>query len=217
MCGAIFVGMLATAPLMRGATVWTGPLISYSQPSPDPAQASNQDRITPDVWLTRAASKGLFNAYSETNAAALSPTNTEWALGTLDNYAALHYTNWLAWLNGRSPTNLVGQQVVVHLISDDIYLSMEFTLWGSMSSGGFAYQRSTPAPAKLSGASAAGGQFSFNYTTDAGFTYVVQSSSDLVDWVNLETNVASGGLSPFSDPFYAVGTRFYRVARWPNP
>jgi len=215
--GAIFAGMLASAPLMRGATVWTGPLITYSQPSPDPTQATNQDRITPDIWLTRAASKGLFNAYSETNATALSPTNTEWAFGTLEAYASLHYTNWLTWLNGQSPTTLVGQQVVLHLISDDIYLSVEFTLWGSMSSGGFAYQRSTRAPANLSGANVSSGQFSFNYTTDAGFTYVVQSSSNLVDWVSLETNVTSGGLAPFSDPFDAVGTRFYRVSRLPNP
>jgi len=217
LCGAIFAGMLANAPPMRGATVWTGPPITYNQPSPDPTQASNQDRIAPDVWLTRAASKGLFNAYSETNATALSPTNTEWAFGTLDNYASLHYTNWLSWLNGRSPTNLVGQQVVVHLISDDIYLSMEFTLWGSMSSGGFAYQRSTPAPANLWGASVTSGQFSFNYTTDAESTYVVQSSSNLVDWMSLETNVASGGLMSFSNALDAVGTRFYRVGRSPNP
>jgi len=209
--------MLATVPLMRGATVWTGPLITYNQPSPDPTQASNQDRITPDIWLTRAASKGLFNAYSETNATALSPTNTEWAFGTLDNYASLHYTNWLAWLNGQSPITLVGQPAVVHLISDDVYLSIQFTLWGSMGSGGFAYQRSTPAPANLSGASVNGGQFSFSYSAAPGFAYVVQSSSNLVNWVSVATNVASGDLVLFSSPFEAAGAKFYRVGRWPNP
>ena len=215
--GALFAGMLASTPLLRGATVWTGPLIAYNQPSPDPTQVSNQDRITPDVWLTRAASKGLFNAFSETNATALSPTNTEWAFGTLDNYASLHYTNWLAWLNGQSPTTLVGQAAVVHLISDDIYLSIQFTLWGSMGSGGFAYQRSTPAPARLSGASVNSGQFSFSYNADPGFSYVVQSSSNLVDWVSLATNVASGSLVLFVEPFNSTGTRFYRVGRLPDP
>jgi len=215
--GAIFAGMLASAPLIHAARVWNGPMITYNQPSPDPTQASNQDRITPDVWLTRAASKGLFNAFSETNATALSPTNTEWAFGTLDNYASLHYTNWLAWLNGQSPTTLVGQPAVVHLISDDIYLSIQFTLWGSMGSGGFAYQRSTPAPANLSGATVNSNLFFFNYTTVAGFTYVVQSSSNFVDWVSLVTNVASGSSMSFSDPFDATGTRFYRVGRLLNP
>jgi len=184
----IFVLTLTATLLGRAATVWTGPLITYNQPSPDPTQAANQDRITPHVWLTRAASKGLFNAFSETNATALSPADTEWAFGTLDNYGSLHYTNWLTWLNGQSPTNLVGQQAVVHLISEDIYISIQFTLWVPMGSGGFAYQRSTPAPANLSGATVNGGDFSFNYTADAGFTYIVQSSSDLVNWTSVVTN-----------------------------
>lgn len=209
--------MLLAAPSMHAATIWTGPPITYNQPSPDPTQATNQDRITPNVWLTRAASKGLFNAFSETNATAFSPADTEWAFGTPDNYASLHYTNWLAWLDGQSPTNLVGQQVVVHLISDDIYISIQFTLWVPGGSGGFAYQRSTPPPVNLSGASINNGQFTFSYSADTGFSYVVQSSTNLVDWVSLATNVASANPAPFSDPMDSAGTKFYRVGRLPNP
>ena len=194
-----------------------GPLITYSQPSPDLTLAANQDRIAPDVWLTRAASKGLFNAYYETNATALSPTNTEWAFGTLDDYASLHYTNWLAWLNGQSPVTLIGQSAVVHLISDDTYLSVQFTLWGSNGSGGFAYQRSTPAPAVLSEVEVNGGQFLFNYSTTIGFTYVVQTTSNLVDWVSLATNLASGNSAQFSNSLAPGGTGFYRVIRYPQP
>ena len=69
----VFVLTLVMVPLTHAAIVWNGPVIIYSQPAPDPTQATNQDRITPDVWLTRAASKGLFNAYYETNATAFSP------------------------------------------------------------------------------------------------------------------------------------------------
>jgi hypothetical protein len=213
----LFVSTLAMAPLIHAATVWNGPLITYSQPSPDPTQATNQDRITPDAWLTRATSKGLFNAFYETNATALSPTNTEWAFGTLTNYASLPYTNWLAWLNGASPTTLVGKQAVVHLITDDIYISIEFTNWASGGSGGFAYQRSTPTPASLSGAAINNGQFTFNYTADAGISYVVQSSSNLVDWVPLATNVASSSPVTFTDAANPAGAGFYRVGRLPNP
>jgi hypothetical protein len=215
--GVIFTLLLAAAPLIHAATVWNGPVITYNQPAPDPTQASNQDRITPDVWLTRAASKGLFNAFYETNATAFSPTNTEWAFGTLDDCTSLNYTNWLAMLNGASPVTVVGQQLVVHLISDDIYISIKITLWNSGGSGGFAYQRSTPAPASLSGASINTGQFSFNYTSDAGISYVVQSSSNLVDWVSLATNVAPGGSVLFSNILNSTGTQFYRVGRLPNP
>jgi len=221
--GAIFALILVVASLSRAATVWTGPLITYDQPAPDPTQATNQDRITPNVWLTRAASKGLFNAFSETNATSLSPADTEWAFGTLDNYASLHYTNWLAWLNGQSPTTLVGQQAVVHLISEDIYISIQFTLWVPMGSGGFAYQRSTPALANLSGTTVNGGDFSFNYPAAAGFTYVVQSSSDLVAWTSVATNTISitntvaSSLALFSESVDPSGIKFYRVERLPNP
>ena len=211
----LFALMLAIAPLLHAATVWNGPAIIYNQPAPDPTQASNQDRIMPDVWLTRAASKGLFNAFSETNATSLSPANTEWAFGTLTNYATIHYTNWLAWLNGASPTTLVGQQAIVHLITDDIYISIKFTLWNSGGSGGFAYERSTPALVDLSGTSIHNGQFTFSFTANAGFSYVIQSSSNLVDWVLLATNVGPGLVS-FSDPFNPSAIKFYRVEQLSN-
>ena len=213
----VFVLALAVEPLSHAATVWNGPLFTYAQPASDPTQATNQDRITPDVWLTRAASKGLFNAFYETNATAFSPTNTEWAFGTLTNYASLHYTNWLAWLNGASPVTLVGQQLVVHLISDDIYLSMQVTVWGAGGSGGFAYQRSTPTPVNLSGAIINNGQFSFSYTADAGVSYVVQSSTNLVDWVSLATNVASSSPMFFTNTFNSTGANFYRVGSLASP
>jgi hypothetical protein len=216
--GAIIVLLApAVAPLLHAATVWTGPLITYNQPTSDPTQASNQDRIMPDVWLTRAASKGLFNAFYETNATALSPTNTEWAFGALTNCASLHYTNWLAWLNGASPTTLVGQPLVVHLISDDIYTSVQFTKWIASGSGGFAYQRSTPAPANLSGASINDGQFTFSYNTEAGFSYVVQSSSNLVNWSSLVNNTATGSSMLFSNSLDSTGSQFYRVGRTAIP
>lgn len=201
---------------MSAATIWTGPLYHYSQPAPDPTQAANQDRITADVWLTRATSKGLFNAVYETNATALSPTNTEWAFGALTNYGSLHFTNWLAWLNGKSPTTLVGQPAVVHLISDDIYLSIQFTAWSAGGSGGFAYDRSTPAPATLFGAGVSGDQFYFNYRADPGFTYVIQGSTDLANWVPLSTNATPGNPVQFFNSINVGGIGFYRIIRFPN-
>jgi hypothetical protein len=133
-------------PWAHSATVWDGPLLTYNQPSPDPTQAANQDRITSGVWLTRAVSGGLFNAVTETFFTNTSPADTEWAFGTLDNYASLPYADWLDWLNGKSPTTMVGSNIVVHLISEDIYISFKFSFWASKGTGGFTYQRSTPLP-----------------------------------------------------------------------
>ncbi len=199
------------------ATIWNGPLITYSQPASDPTQPANQDRLTAGVWLTRAASGGLFNAVTETSASADSPADTEWAFGTLDNYASLSYTNWLAWLNGQSPVTLVGQQALVHLISEDIYISVQFTVWGSHGAGGFAYQRSTPPQVMLSSARLASNQFSFSYAASPGLTYVVQASSNLADWSPISTNLAASNLVLFTDPLISSGPRFYRVARTPTP
>ncbi len=181
-----------------------------------PTQATNQDRITTNVWLTRASSKGLFNAASETNATTLSPAGTEWAFGALTNYASLAFTNWLGLLNGESPTNLVGRQMVAHLTADDIYISIDFSFWGSGNTGGFAYGRSTPG-VNLSGTTVSNGQFTFSYEADAGLTYVIASSSNLVDWTPLQTNVPTGGTAQFSGPVNPTGTSFYRVGLSANP
>lgn len=199
---------MGVAPWSDASTLWNGPTIIYSQPTSDPTQVSNQDRITPVVWLTRAASKGLFNAYSETSAGNLSPADTEWAFGTPTNYTSLHYTNWLTWLNGASPTSLVGKQVMLHLISEDIYISVEITFWAAGGAGGFAYERST-APIEIS-SSAGDGQFSIKYTAVTNYTYAIQYSYDLVNWQPLVTNVASANPMTFSEPMGAP-QKFYRV------
>ncbi len=214
---AVAVASLVAGLTLRAGSVWTGPAIIYDQPAPVPTQVTNQDHLTPKVWLTRAASKGLFNAYSETNATALSPADTEWAFGTLDQHASLNYTNWLAWLNGQSPTTLVGQPVVLHLVSEDIYLSVQFTNWVPGGSGGFAYERSTPSPTSLSGTEMVGGDVVFGYNADAGFSYVIESSSNLVNWLPLATNTAIGNPAQFSGAFNAMaGVQFYRVQRLTN-
>jgi hypothetical protein len=74
-----------------------------------------------------------------------------------------------------------------------------------------------PVAVNLSGANLNGGQFSFSYTADTGLSYVIQSSSNLVDWVSLTTNIASGSSMPFADPFGSTAVKFYRVGRLPNP
>jgi hypothetical protein len=126
----------------RGTTIWNGPLFTYNQPNPYPSP-DNQDSLTPSVALTRGSTRGLFNAALENGYSHFtSPLNTEWAYGALSNYSSLIYTDWED-LSLAHPPNMVGKDAVLHLISDDIYLSIEFTSWGQMASG-FSYVRSTP-------------------------------------------------------------------------
>jgi|SRR5882672_3034131 len=109
-------------PVIPAATVWDGPILSYTQPGRDPTQPANQDRLTPEVWLTRASSAGLFNARAESSfIRGSSPTGTEWAYGQLSDYSTLSYRNWEAW-HGNNPPSSLGRDAVLHLISEDIYL-----------------------------------------------------------------------------------------------
>src|SRR5438552_18485311 len=78
------------------STLWNGPVLSFSKASgANPNLAADQDRLTPNVWITRGSSQGLYNAKTEPGFTHFnSPTDTEWANGILANYATLTYTDW---------------------------------------------------------------------------------------------------------------------------
>jgi len=136
--------LAALTSLPAGATeIWNGPMMNFTNlAGSDPTLPSSQDRITLDVWLTRGYTRGLYNAAVESGYSSLSPVGTEWAYGELANYASLNYQTWVDW-NGHHPPSMVGQDAVLHLISDDTYLAIQFTSW-NIGSGGFSYSRSTP-------------------------------------------------------------------------
>lgn len=199
----------------RASIIWNGPMIGYNQPTADPTQVSNQDRITPDVWLTRTNSKGLYNIFSEKSAGTFSPSNTLWTFGSITNYSSLTYTNWLALLNGASPVTLIGQPMVVYLTKDDIYFSILITNWGSGGTGGFGYLRSTPV-INYSRATVSNGQFMFNYSTETNFTYELLTSTDLVNWAAISTNTATNSSMIFSTAVSMEETQFYEVNLQPQ-
>jgi len=143
---AVLVG-LCLPIAANAATIWTGPLTSFTPATPYRG-TGDRDQLTPNVALTRATPSGggtggLFNAVTETSFTKfISPADTEWAVGALADYATLSYSDWTTAGGGNPVHNYVGEQLVVHLISDDIYLSLEFT---SLPAGpGFSYIRSTP-------------------------------------------------------------------------
>jgi glucose/arabinose dehydrogenase len=143
-CALPAVSALATVPATWGATVWTGPTTNFTN-----VTASDQDRLTPNVWITRGSAQGIYNAKTEAGFTHFfSPADTEWADGTTANYASLTYTDWNTWAKvvHPGPPSTVGVNAVVHLISEDIYLDVNFTSWGGLG-GGFSWDRSTPAPA----------------------------------------------------------------------
>ncbi len=66
------------------------------------------------------------------------------------------------------------------------------------------------APATLTTAGMVNGQFTFTVNGTAGSSYIVQSTTDFVNWTSVETNTAP---FLFSDPnSSASGNKFYRAA-----
>ena len=119
-------------------TVWSGEIITFTKADEsDPNDESNQDRLTSNVWITRGNGGGqIYNAAVNSSAnKELSPVGTEWAVGLLEDRATLTFENFRSAVT--KPQEVVDTNLVVHLIEDDIYLSIVFTSWSVGQKGGF--------------------------------------------------------------------------------
>ncbi|KAB2925396.1 MAG: T9SS type A sorting domain-containing protein, partial [Bacteroidetes bacterium] len=130
--------------------------------------AENQDRINNDVWLTRKDNEGLFNIRSESGYDGdqdTSPAGTEWAVGSInDGVENLTFDTWyntqqalgggggpepakkgdVQTTSAAGPPDMVGLDMVMHLIDEDIYIDVKFLSWTqSDEGGGFSYQRAS--------------------------------------------------------------------------
>ena len=138
--------------------IWDGPTIVFTKANfADWTLSQNQDRLTSDVWITRADAQGLFNiaqetAFTDLGDNTVSPVGTEWAYGVAADWPSLTFEPWDIWAADHPPLT-VGQNAVLHLIAADAYVDIKFLSWtsgngaGSTGGGGFSYQRSTaPVP-----------------------------------------------------------------------
>ena len=124
--------------------IWNGSLITFEKSDgADPTAEANQDRLTSNVWITRGNNGGqIYNIAKEnTSNKDNSPIGTAWAIGTLDQIESLSFNKFRVAVG--NPKDVVGKDLVMHLIEDDIYLSVKFSSWSSGQKGGFAYSRST--------------------------------------------------------------------------
>ncbi|MBC7845002.1 MAG: hypothetical protein H7Y10_00750 [Flavobacterium sp.] len=172
--------------------IWDGPKITFEKISgSDWTLEANQDLLTENVVLTRKNNQGIFNIANESGYNSLSPSDTEWAMGTTADFSNLYFSNWREAMQWCPPCQ-INQDFVIHLITDDIYVDVKILSWDdNMSGGAFSYERSTPnpfSPALLS---------DFNALSktlyDGSFTITPPStdSTGAFTYVSSDTNVAT--------------------------
>jgi len=124
-------------------TFWTGPNTNFAQTSfTSPPQADVL--VRGKASITRNFSHWLYNTNVEGGATFGSPSDTEWAFGSLIDATNLSYQSFDSLRNGDLSGVLVGHPMVCHIINEDIYFSITFSAWPR--GGGFiSYSRSTPA------------------------------------------------------------------------
>ncbi len=125
-------------------TIWTGANIEFVKTAnSDPNDEINQDKITSSVSITRGTSGGqIYNIFLENEyTKETSPLGTEWAIGNVSNISNLSFSPFRSAVE--SPKQVVGKSLVLHIIEEDVYLSVKFKSWGENQIGSFSYERST--------------------------------------------------------------------------
>ena len=131
-------------PEIETREIWTGATITFEKANDvSPDEASNQDRITDNVWITRGnTGNEIFNIKNENSATkGSSPAGTQWAVGSISDIDNLDFKSFRSAVD--KPKDVVGKDLVLFLTADNIFLSVKFTKWSSGKAGGFAYERST--------------------------------------------------------------------------
>jgi hypothetical protein len=219
---SLAVSINLSSGLYAVPVVWTGPSTTFAKTGAnlgnvnDPA---NQDRMTPNVWLTRASSQGMINVAKEATydgAGHTSPADTLWATDIVpgngkatiaaSNWQQLTFTTWADAYGGPGSAligNITTHNAVVKLVTDDIYLDLVFT--GFSGGGFFTYDRSTGVAAPPTT-----GDYNHNSVVDAG---------DYVIWRRTLNQLASpsgSGADGNSNGTIAPGDYTYWRARFGN-
>jgi hypothetical protein len=164
---------------------------------------------TPTVSLTNPVAASVFSAPATLKLGATAAVTS----GTVTNVAFFAGSTPLGSAQA-SPFNVIGSSLGTGSYS----LTAVATAAGiSATSAPVSISVVSPVAVSNSAPAIVGGHFSFSYTANAGLSYVVKGSPDLVNWQPIVTNVPTGSTFNFTDSS-ALGTlRYYEVVLQPNP
>jgi len=120
-------------------TIWAGGSLTFTE-----TIAGQTDFITAQTAFTRV--NVLYNPMCQTNPGGpgcsyAGPCNTQWAVGTINNWNTLTYTNFYV-ANGCNPPGGLPKTYVVHLLAENIYMQVTFLSWQA-GGPGMSYTRTT--------------------------------------------------------------------------
>lgn len=205
------VGNFTTSP---PPTIWSkndSTMVFTKADYADFALEANQDRITENLWLTREDKKGIFNILDEFEYNSnVSPSGTMWALGTTDNLSSLTFDTW-ANIHDGSPPDLVGEDMVVYIELDDLYLDINFSSWTeNAEGGGFSYTRAKgPAPVTMTQTFQDSAGYALRFDNDNSYerylevydnSFNIGSEFTIETWVKLDSlGIEQGIISLYSE------------------
>lgn len=121
------------------SVIWTVEKITFSK-----LALGDADALTSNVTLMRGANSGLYNNVSETENTSISPADTRWAYGTTqDDLSSLSFDTFKNAVGQGNQGNKppMGSDLVLHLVTDDIYMDITFLTWET--NGNYSYERSS--------------------------------------------------------------------------
>jgi plastocyanin len=163
----------------------------------------------PTVSLTNPVAGAVFAAPANLKLGATAAVSS----GTVTNVAFFAGTNLLGSVQ-TSPFNITGSSLGAGSYS----LTAVATAAGiSATSAVVSITVVLPVAVSNSAPTVANDHFTFSYTANPGLAYVVENSSNLVNWVSISTNVAASSSVVVTNAFVPANGQFYRVGRVPNP
>ena len=164
---------------------------------------------TPMVSITNPASGAVFSA----------PANLEIHSTTSVSSGRVTNVSFFAGTTLLGSAQAIPFQIVAGNLAAGNYSLTAVATAGGISVTSSVVNVSVVLPVAVSDSApvVANGQFSFDYNANVGLTYLVQKSSDLVNWSPISTNVASSNPVNFKDTAPLGRSGYYRVGRLPNP
>lgn len=95
------------------------------------------------VGITRGENQGIYNPYQDEGWDSNGPTGTEWSSDGWYNLSDLetrNYTSFIDAVGGQLGNNVIGMNLIMHILSTDLYYAIKFLSWTPGSNGGgFSY------------------------------------------------------------------------------